>query len=54
LVGMVLEKRFGPLSTPIREQLEKMSETELIDLALKIGTAKSLGELGLAETSAGD
>ena len=34
LVGMVLEKRFGPLSTQVREQLEKLSEAELVDLAL--------------------
>jgi hypothetical protein len=53
LVEEVLEEKFGPLPPGVRERLEQLSMAELRRLALNIGTAKSLSELGLPERSDG-
>lgn len=48
LAVRTLEKRFGPLPAEARDRLRRHSSDELCDLTLRIGTAASLGELGLS------
>ncbi|NUQ61343.1 MAG: hypothetical protein HUU20_02575 [Pirellulales bacterium] len=47
LVYSLIEARFGPVSDTIREDLERMPTEQLRRLALKVGTAASLADLGL-------
>jgi hypothetical protein len=43
-----LEKKFGPLPPEAKDRLRRLSSDELCELTLRIGTAASLGELGLS------
>ena len=49
LVMSILEERFGTPSSATRARLEELSMAELRGLALKIGAAASLADLGLPE-----
>jgi hypothetical protein len=49
----LLEHKFGPLSAAAAQQLETWPPDRLTDLGSKILTARSLGELGLAEEPSG-
>jgi hypothetical protein len=48
-VEAMLDERFGPLPERCVERLREMTPKELRDLALRIGAATSLAELGLAD-----
>jgi hypothetical protein len=47
LVCSMLERRFGPVSADLRTHVEQLSMEELGRLALRIGAAATLAELGL-------
>lgn len=48
-VEAMLDAKFGPLPDVCVERLRHMTPKELRDLALKVGTANSLAELGLSD-----
>ncbi len=50
LIEASLREKFGSLSEHARARLQQMSETDLVQLNLKIGTADSLADLGLDES----
>ena len=47
LICSLIEDRFGPVPEAIRRDLQRLPAEELRRLALKIGKAASLSELGL-------
>jgi hypothetical protein len=49
----LIEDRFGPVSETIRRDMERLPVEQLRRLALKIGTAASLADLGLPSSRAG-
>lgn len=44
----LLEERFGPVSTPLREHVESLNLDPLRQLTLRIATAKSLDDVWLS------
>jgi hypothetical protein len=48
---MLLEARFGPLSTKALEELSSWPTDKVFEVARILNTAQSLQELGLAEPS---
>lgn len=45
LLYRLMEKRFGPLDTPLRERIEHMDRASVEDLGLRLLDARSLQEL---------
>ena len=52
LIGSLIEDRFGPVPEAMRRDLERLPAEQLRRLALKIGTAASLADLGLPASRA--
>lgn len=48
LVASLIEERFGPIPEGVRQELKRLPLQDLRRLALRIGTAASLADLGLA------
>ena len=52
LIFSLIEDRFGPVPEAVRRDVERLSAEQLRRMALKIGTAASLADLGFPASRA--